>query len=141
MADADVDGCHIRSLILTFFFRYMQPLLRDGYVYIAQPPLYRVKSGSETYYALNDQELGKLTERLGKRKTVISRFKGLSEMDAEDLADTTMAPEKRVLLQVALDQAQEADRIITILLGNNVPTRREFLVEHAKETADLDLWA
>ena len=141
MADADVDGCHIRSLLLTFFFRYMQPLLRDGYVYIAQPPLYRVKTGSDTHYALNDDELGQLQKRLGNRKTVVSRFKGLSEMDAEDLADTTMAPEKRVLLQVTLEAAQEADRIITILLGNNVPTRRDFLVEHAKNTADLDLWA
>lgn len=141
MADADVDGSHIRSLILTFFFRYMQPLLRDGYVYIAQPPLYRVKTGSETYYCLNDDELAKLQERFRNRKTVVSRFKGLSEMDAEDLAETTMAPEQRVLRQVTLEAAQEADRIITILLGNNVPTRREFLVEHAKETQDLDLWA
>ena len=141
MADADVDGSHIRSLILTFFFRYMQPLLRDGFVYIAQPPLYRVKAGSETYYALNDEELVALQERFKNRKSVVSRFKGLSEMDSEDLAETTMAPEKRVLRQVMLEAAQEADRIITILLGNNVPTRREFLVEHAKNTADLDLWA
>ncbi|MBU0609646.1 MAG: DNA gyrase subunit B [Armatimonadetes bacterium] len=141
MADADVDGSHIRSLILTFFFRYMQPLLRDGYVYIAQPPLYRIKSGSETYYALNDNELAALQERFKNRKSVVSRFKGLSEMDSEDLAETTMAPDKRVLRQVTLEAAQEADRIITILLGNSVPTRREFLVEHAKNTADLDLWA
>jgi DNA gyrase subunit B len=141
MADADVDGCHIRSLILTFFFRYMQPLLRDGYVYIAQPPLYRVKAGSETYYALNDEELAALQKRMGNKKTVVSRFKGLSEMDAVDLAETTMDAENRVLLQVTLEAAQEADRIITILLGNNVPTRRDFLVEHAKATADLDLWA
>lgn len=141
MADADVDGSHIRALILTFFFRYMQPLLRDGYVYIAQPPLYRAKAGSETYYALNDEELEALLKRLGNRKVQVSRFKGLSEMDAEDLAETTMDPDKRVLLQVTLELAQEADRVITILLGNNVPARRAFLVEHAKETADLDLWA
>lgn len=141
MADADVDGSHIRSLLLTFFFRYMQPLLRDGYIYIAQPPLYRIKIGSETYYGLNDNELAALQERFKNRKTVVSRFKGLSEMDASDLAETTMAPEKRVLLQVTVEAAQEADRIITILLGNNVPSRREFLVEHAKETQDLDLWA
>ena len=141
MADADVDGSHIRALLLTFFFRYMQPVLRDGFIYIAQPPLYRVKVGSETYYCLNDNELAVLQEKYKNRKTVVSRFKGLSEMDAVDLADTTMDPTARVLLQVTLEAAQEADRIITILLGNNVPTRREFLVEHAKETQDLDLWA
>ena len=141
MADAVVDGSHIRSLLLTFFFRYMQPVLRDGYVYIAQPPLYRVKVGSETHYCLNDDELAELQNKYKNRKTVVSRFKGLSEMDAIDLAETTMDPEARVLLQVTVEAAQEADRIITILLGNNVPTRREFLVEHAKETQDLDLWA
>ncbi|MBC7288869.1 MAG: DNA topoisomerase IV subunit B, partial [Armatimonadetes bacterium] len=141
MADADVDGSHIRTLILTFFFRYMQPLIREGHLYIAQPPLYRVKVGRDTYYALDDKQLQELLNRLGSRRAIVYRFKGLSEMDPDDLAETTMDPEHRVLRQVTLEEAEEASRVISVLMGENVDLRREFLVEHAKAVHDLDLWA
>ncbi|MFO7946579.1 MAG: DNA topoisomerase subunit B [Armatimonadota bacterium] len=141
MCDADIDGSHISALLLTFFFRYMQPLLRQGYVYVAKPPLFRIKARGETYYALNEAELEKLLEDIGTRNTTVNRFKGLSEMDAHDLADTTMDPKNRVLKQVTVDEAEEADRIISTLLGDDVARRRSFLVEHAKVAHDLDLWA
>jgi len=141
MADADVDGSHIRTLILTFFFRYMRPLIERGHLYIAQPPLYRVKSGRDTYYALNDKELEQLMARLRRRNATVYRFKGLAEMDANDLAETTMSPEKRVLRQVTLDEAEEADRIISILMGDAVEPRREYIAHHARSVENLDLWA
>ena len=141
MADADVDGSHIRTLILTFFFRYMQPLIRGGHVYVAQPPLFRIKSGRDTLYAMDEAELETVMEKAGRRRAQINRFKGLAEMDAGDLADTTMNPEARVLRQVTLEEADEADRVISILMGDNVEKRREFIVKHAKSTEDLDLWA
>ncbi|MGD9519085.1 MAG: type IIA DNA topoisomerase subunit B [Armatimonadota bacterium] len=141
MADADVDGSHIRTLILTFFFRYMQPLILGGHLYIAQPPLYRIKVGRDTLYALGDRELAELQQKLGNRRTTVYRFKGLSEMDPNDLAETTMAPERRVLRQVTLEEAEEASRVIAVLMGDNVEQRREFLIQHAKATQDLDLWA
>ncbi len=141
LADADVDGSHIRTLILTFFYRYMQPLIREGHLYIAQPPLYRVKVGSKTYYALDDDDLERLQSNLGNRRMTVNYFKGLSEMDPNDLADTTMDPENRVLRRVTMEDAAEADRIISVLMGSKVGPRREFIAEHAREMRNLDLWA
>ena len=141
MADADVDGSHIRTLIIAFLFRYMQPLITNGHVYVARPPLYRIKAGGDTYYAQDDQELEGLQEKIGKRKANVYRFKGLSEMQSEDLADTTMDPENRVLLQVTMDDVVEADRVISLAYGPKVEPRRNWIAQHAKETKDLDLWA
>ena len=141
MADADVDGSHIRTLILTFFFRYMRPLIEGGHLYIAQPPLYRIKSGSDTLYALNDKSLKQITEQMGRRKYTVMRFKGLAEMEPDDLADTTMDMGKRVLRRVTLNQGAEADKMISTLMGDAVEPRREFIVQHAREVENLDLWA
>lgn len=141
MADADVDGSHIRTLILAFFFRYLQPLIHNGHLYIARPPLYRIKAGGDTFYAQDDDELRALIEKLGKRKSNVYRFKGLSEMQADDLAETTMDPKHRVLMQVTMDDAAEADRVINLAYGPKVEPRREWIAQHAKETKDLDLWA
>ncbi len=141
MADADVDGSHIRTLILAFFFRYLQPLIGNGKLYIARPPLYRIKAGGDTYYAQDDSELSKLRDKLGKRKANTYRFKGLSEMQADDLADTTMDPANRVLMRVTMEDAVEADRVISLAYGPKVEPRRDWIAQHAKETKDLDLWA
>jgi len=141
MADADVDGSHIRTLILTFFFRYMEPLIRAGHLYIAQPPLYRIKAGRDTYYALDDEDLARVQKEIGRRRTTVYRFKGLAEMDATDLAMTTMSPENRVLRQVTLEEAEQADRIISILMGDQVEPRRNYIADHARTTQDIDLWA
>lgn len=141
MADADVDGAHIRTLLLTFFYRYMLPLVEAGKVYIAQPPLYRVVLGKKDYYAFNDQELQSVMESLGKSKgkAEIKRFKGLGEMVAEQLWDTTMNPENRTILKVKLEDAVEADEIFTILMGDKVLPRREFIFKHAAEVQNLDI--
>ena len=141
MADADVDGSHIRTLILTFFFRYMEPLIREGHLYVAQPPLYRIKAGRDTYYALDDDDLKRVQKESGRRRTTVYRFKGLAEMDAADLAVTTMSPEKRVLRLVTLEEAEQADRIISILMGDQVEPRRNYIAEHARTTQNIDLWA
>jgi len=141
MADADVDGAHIRTLLLTFFYRYMQPLIEEGKVYIAQPPLYRVVLGKKDYYAFDDYELSKILESLGdaRGRAEIKRFKGLGEMTAEQLWDTTMNPEKRTILKVTLEDAVEADEIFTILMGDRVEPRRQFIFEHAAEVQNLDI--
>nr|WP_281054638.1 DNA topoisomerase (ATP-hydrolyzing) subunit B [Thermosediminibacter oceani] len=141
MADADVDGAHIRTLLLTFLYRYMRPLIEAGMVYIAQPPLYQVSKGKEVYYAYSDEELKAILERLGKDrdKAEVKRFKGLGEMNADQLWDTTMNPKTRTILKVNLEDAIEADEIFTILMGEKVEPRRQFIFEHAAEVRNLDI--
>lgn len=141
MTDADVDGSHIATLILTFIFRYMKALVEQGYVYLAQPPLYLVKKGKEQAYAYNEEQRKALIEKLGGGKedsVTIQRYKGLGEMNAEQLWDTTMDPEKRTLKQVTIESAAEADRIFSMLMGDEVGPRREFIESHAKY-AKLDI--
>ena len=135
MTDADVDGAHIRTLLLTFFYRYMRPLIEAGYVYIAQPPLYRIKKGKTVEYAYSEKEL---TEK-SKKGATIQRYKGLGEMNPHQLWETTMNPETRTILQVTLEDAIEADRIFSTLMGSAVEPRREFIQRHAKEVRVLDV--
>src|SRR5688500_17346904 len=135
MTDADVDGSHIATLILTFIFRYMKALVEQGYVYIAQPPLYLVKKGKEQAYAYNENQRKALVEKLGggKEDSVnIQRYKGLGEMNADQLWETTMYPETRTLNQVTIDSAVEADQIFSMLMGDEVARRRDFIETHAK---------
>jgi len=139
MSDADVDGAHIRTLILTFFFRYMRPLIEKGYVYIAQPPLFSIEKGKKTYYAYSPEELEAKLNKIGRERAVVSRNKGLGEMDAEELGDTTMDPAKRVLLKVNLEDAIAADEIFDILMGDKVEPRREFIQKNAKYVENLDI--
>ncbi len=139
MTDADVDGSHIRTLILTFLYRYMKELIEQGYVYIAQPPLYRLKKGNAEMYAYSDEEKDRLLQRLGSQGVGIQRYKGLGEMNPDQLWKTTMDPEKRTLLQVTLEDAAEADHIFTILMGDQVEPRRKFIEENAKYVRNLDV--
>lgn len=138
MTDADVDGAHIRTLLLTFFYRYMKPLVENGYIYIAQPPLYRVKRGKEVNYCFNEEELKILTGGSEEGKEV-QRYKGLGEMDPEQLWDTTMNPATRTLLQVTVEDAIGADQIFTILMGDQVEPRRLFIEQNAKKVVNLDI--
>jgi DNA gyrase subunit B len=138
MTDADVDGAHIRTLLLTFFYRYMRPLIEHGYLYIAQPPLYRVKKGKKTYYVYSDRELKKLLEKLGDGAEV-QRFKGLGEMNPEQLWETTMNPKNRILIQVTIEDALSAEQLFSILMGEDVKARREFIIKHSKEVKNLDV--
>ncbi len=139
MADADVDGAHIRTLLLTFFFRHMPDLIRDGHVYIAQPPLYGVKSGKEILYAHSDEELEELLKTVKAKNPTIQRYKGLGEMNADQLAETTMDPEKRRIKRVTMEDAETADWMFSTLMGSEVEPRKEFIVKYAKEVRDLDL--
>jgi DNA gyrase subunit B len=131
MTDADVDGSHITTLIMTFFFRYMNELIKSGYLYIATPPLYLVKRGNKERYCWSEDERKAALEEFGTGAH-IQRYKGLGEMNAEQLWSTTMNPETRMLRQVTIDSAAEADRIFSMLMGDEVPPRREFIEKHAK---------
>ena len=140
MTDADVDGSHIRILMLTFFFRHMRPLIEQGYVYVAQPPLYRITKGKNIYYAYDDEELNSILERIGRDpKPLINRYKGLGEMNPEQLWETTMDPERRVMLQVHLEDAMKADEIFSVLMGDKVEPWREFIENNSKLVVDLDV--
>ena len=141
MTDADVDGAHIRTLLLTFFYRYMRPLIDEGHVYIAQPPLYKVAKNKKEHYAYSDAELEAILAELGgKDNSVdIQRYKGLGEMNAAQLWDTTMDPEQRILLRVNIEDAMQADEIFTILMGEKVEPRKEFIQQNAKNVGNLDI--
>jgi len=139
MTDADVDGAHIRTLLLTFFFRYMPVLIKEGHIYIAQPPLFKVKWGSREKYAFSEEERDFIiSEEAGSQKSSIQRYKGLGEMNPEQLWNTTMDPDHRLMLQVRMDDAIEADRIFSILMGDEVAPRRHFIESHAAEVTNLD---
>lgn len=140
MADADVDGAHIRTLLLTFFFRFMRPLIEAGHVYIAQPPLYKVSRGKEEKYAYSDNELQEILEEMGEgRAPAIQRYKGLGEMNPEQLWDTTMNPETRIMLKVELEDAIQADETFTILMGDKVEPRRKFIEDYSSTAINLDI--
>ena len=140
MTDADVDGAHIRILMLTFFFRHMRPLLEKGYVYAAQPPLYKIARGKNVWYAYSDEELNNILNEIGREpKPQINRYKGLGEMNADQLWETTMDPEHRTLLQVTMEDAAAADETFALLMGEKVEPRREFIERNAKYVMNLDV--
>lgn len=139
MTDADVDGSHIRTLLLTFFFRYMEPLIEDGHLFIAQPPLYRIESKRKHHYVYSDEEKEKLLAKLKGDNVTIQRYKGLGEMNPEQLWETTMNPEARTILQVTVEDAAAADRTFDMLMGSSVPPRKRFIQTHAKSVRNLDV--
>ncbi|MBY8910741.1 DNA topoisomerase IV subunit B, partial [Salinicoccus roseus] len=140
MTDADVDGAHIRTLLLTFFYRFMKPLIEAGYVYIAQPPLYKVTQGKNKYYVFDDRELDSLRNELSDTpKISLARYKGLGEMNADQLWETTMDPSFRTLLQVSLEDAVDADQTFEMLMGDIVENRRNFIEENALYVQNLDV--
>ena len=145
MADADVDGAHIRTLLLTFFFRYMRPLIENGNVFLAQPPLYKLsKKGIKDVYCYTDDDLAKAYKDLEEQgiardQLALQRYKGLGEMNPEQLWDTTMDPEKRILVKVTMEDAMKADEIFTLLMGDEVEPRREFITTNAKYVKNLDI--
>jgi DNA gyrase subunit B len=140
MTDADVDGAHIRTLLLTFFFRYMPDLIHEGHLYIAQPPLYRISSRGNIKYAYDEDEREAIIKEFGGISRVnISRYKGLGEMNPEQLWETTMNPENRTMFQVNIEDLAEADQTFGMLMGAEVPPRRRFIQTHAKEVRNLDI--
>lgn len=140
MTDADVDGSHIRTLLLTFFHRFMRELISEGHIYIAQPPLYRITHGKTEHYAYNEEEKDELLKTMEDKKGVsISRYKGLGEMNPDQLAKTTMEPATRTVLLVTLEDAVEADNIFTLLMGDEVEPRRNFIEKNAKYVKNLDV--
>ncbi|MCL1829837.1 MAG: DNA topoisomerase (ATP-hydrolyzing) subunit B [Oscillospiraceae bacterium] len=139
MADADVDGSHIRTLLLTFFFRFMRPLLTEGHIYLAQPPLYRLQKGNTIRYAYDEASRERITQELGENNLKINRYKGLGEMNPDQLWETTMNPDNRTLIKVEIDDAAAADEIFTILMGDKVPPRREFIEKNARYVQNLDI--
>jgi DNA gyrase subunit B len=139
MTDADVDGSHIRTLLLTFFFRHMAELINNGHLYIAQPPLYRIKAGKTHQWVYSDPEKEGVLAQLKDKRVEIQRYKGLGEMTAEQLWDTTMNPETRTLLQVTVEDAAGADHLFNILMGSEVPPRKAFIQSRAKSVKNLDI--
>jgi DNA gyrase subunit B len=139
MTDADVDGAHIRTLLLTFFYRFMTPLVKNGHVYIAQPPLYYVKQSKNEHYVYSDNELEQLLTKIGRQGIVVQRYKGLGEMNAEQLWETTMDPNSRVVYQVTSEDAMEADQTFTMLMGEKVEPRKDYILTHAAEVRNLDI--
>ena len=138
MTDADVDGAHIRTLLLTFFFRFLKPIIDGGYVYIAQPPLYKVSQGRKDYYAYSDEEMEEIRSGLEGR-VGIQRYKGLGEMNPDQLWDTTMSPEHRTLIKVTIDDAIVADQTFDMLMGDDVEPRRNYIIENSKFVQNLDI--
>ena len=142
MCDADVDGAHIRTLLLTFFYRHMQVLIEDGHLYIAQPPLFHVKFGKQVRFVYTDEERDTLIEEYkashNGKEPEVGRYKGLGEMNPETLWDTTMDPDKRTILKVSIEEAVEADKVFTMLMGDEVAPRKRFIESHAK-SANLDI--
>ena len=139
MADADVDGSHIRILLLTFFFRHMKKLIEDGHIYLAQPPLYKVFKGKNIRYAFSDDERDAQIRELGVNGVEAERYKGLGEMDAEQLWETTMDPDRRLMLKVNMEDAVSADEVFSVLMGDKVGPRREFIEQNAQYVVNLDI--
>ena len=140
MADADVDGAHIRTLLLTFFFRYMRPLIENGNVYLAQPPLYKLsKKGFKDVYCYTDEEMAQHLQEMGRDNVNIQRYKGLGEMNPEQLWETTMNPKTRIMIKVTMEDAMKADAIFNVLMGEEIAPRREFIEKNAKSVRNLDV--
>jgi DNA gyrase subunit B len=138
MTDADVDGAHIRTLLLTFFFRHFLEIINKGYLYIAQPPLYKITVGSDSHWIFNDEAKDKLMKESSDKKISIQRYKGLGEMNPEQLWETTMNPDNRTLLQVAVEDSEESDEIFSMLMGDEVLPRKRFIQTYAKKVQNLD---